>query len=52
MGEEEGMQEDGRKGWMTQSGKGGRNARGWKERMDDPKWERRKEYKRRKGNDG
>ncbi len=46
------MREKERKGWMTRNGKGGRNARGGKERMDDPKWERRKECKRRKGNDG
>ena len=37
---------------MTKIGRGGRNARGGKERMDDPKWERRKESKRRKGKDG
>ncbi len=46
------MQEEERKGWMTQIGRGGRNARGGKERMDDPKWERRKESKKRKGKDG
>jgi hypothetical protein len=35
------------------SGKGGRNARGPKERMDGPKWEeRRKECKRMKEKDG
>ncbi len=45
------MQEMDRKGWMTRSGRG-RNARGGKESMDDPKWERRKECKRMKGKDG
>ncbi len=52
MGKEEGIQEEERKRWMTQSGRGGRNARGGKERMDDLKRERRKESKRRKGKDG
>jgi hypothetical protein len=52
VGKEEGMQEEERKGWMIQSGKGGKNARARKERMDGPKRERRKECKRRKGNDG
>jgi hypothetical protein len=52
VGREEGMQEEERKGWMTQIGRGGRNTRGGKERMDDTDWERRKEYKRRKGKDG
>ncbi len=47
------MQWEERKGWMTQNGeRGGRNARGGKERMDDLKWKRRKECKRRKGKDG
>ncbi len=32
------------------SGRGGGNARGGKEAMDDLKWERRQEFKRRKGN--
>jgi hypothetical protein len=50
VGEEEGKQEIERKGWMTRSERGGRNSRGRKKRMDDRKWERRKECKRRKGN--
>ncbi len=37
---------------MTRSGKGGRNERGRKERMEDLKWERRKELKGKKGNNG
>jgi hypothetical protein len=41
-----------RKGLMTQIGKGGRNTRGEKERMDDPKWERRKECNGRKDKGG
>ncbi len=46
MGEEE------RKGWMKwKSGRGERNSRGGKERIDDLKWEKRKEFKRRKGKD-
>jgi hypothetical protein len=49
VGEEEGLQEEERKGWMTQSGRGGRNARGGKERMDDPNWEKMKECNGRKG---
>ncbi len=52
VGKEEGMQEDERKGWMPRSGRGGKNARGGKQKMDDPKGERRKEFKRTKGNDG
>ncbi len=38
VGKEEGMQWKERKGWMTRRGRGGRNAMGGKERMDDPKW--------------
>ncbi len=52
MVEEEGMQWEERKGWMTQIGRGGRNARGGKGTMDDLKWERRKELKGKKGKDG
>ncbi len=52
VGEEEGMQWAERKGWMTRSGRVGRNAIGGKERMDDPKWKRRKECNGRKGKDG
>jgi hypothetical protein len=52
VGEEEGMQEEKRKGWMTRSGRGERNARRGKETLDDLKWERRKEWKGRKGKDG
>jgi hypothetical protein len=57
VGDEEGIQEeDGcpelweeeRNGWMTQIWRGGRNARGGKQKMDGPKWERRKE-KEKKG---
>ncbi len=40
-----------RKGWMTGSGKGGRKPRERKEWMDDLKWKRRKEFKRRKRKD-
>ncbi len=36
---------------MTRSGRGGRNAMKGKERMDDPKWERRKEFKKWIGKD-
>ncbi len=52
MGEEEGMQSEERKGWMTQIGRGGTNSRGGKQRMDGLKRERRKEYKSTKRKDG
>ncbi len=52
VGEEERMQEEESKRWMTRRGKGGRNSSERKEMMDDLEWERRKECKRRKGNDG
>ncbi len=51
MGKEEGLKEEKRRGWMTRSGKGKRNARDGKERMVDPKRERRKECNWRKGKD-
>ncbi len=37
---------------MASRGKGGKNTRARKERMDDPKREKRKECKSRKGKDG
>jgi hypothetical protein len=47
------MQEEERKGWMTRSRRReGRNSREGQERMNDLKWERRKEFKRRKVKDG
>ncbi len=50
-GKEERIQEHEKKGWMTQSGRRGKNARSGKERTDDPKWEKRKECNGRYGND-